>query len=500
MKITAKFLDVNETATGGLVLWLNKGETQSPLVKKADKALDGHITQIIKDRDFSGNALETLSFDTLGQHPAKRILIIGLGEKADVTAETIRQASGKSATAMKQAGIKKYISTLARAQVKQATPAELAQAIAEGALLALYTFDKLKSEKETKKIDELKIVARSTKEEGLMTKGAKKGITLAESACLARDLINSPGNFATPSHLADQARKISREFGLRTKILDAKAIEKLQMGGLMGVASGSHQPAKFIIMEWLKGPKTEKPILLVGKGLTFDTGGISIKPSGGMEEMKSDMSGGAAVIGAMRAISALKMKVNVVGLVPATENMPGGSAIKPGDVLKGLSGVTMEVINTDAEGRLILADALAYAERYEPDCVIDMATLTGACMVALGDFASGLFGNDETLIKQLKETSEEIGEPCWPMPLWPEYEAQIKSDVADIKNVGPRAGGAITAAAFLKKHVGAETKWAHIDVAGTAYTTKARHYITKGGVGLGVRHMVRFVEKRTGAK
>ena len=318
---------------------------------------------------------------------------------------------------------------------------------------------------------------------------------LCKSVFLARDLQNHPGNRATPAFLADQARKACRKAGVRCRILNRRDMERLKMGSLLAVAQGSAQPPKFIIMEYMKGKKNEKPVVFVGKGLTFDTGGISIKPSHGMEEMKFDMSGGAAVIGAMCAVGTLKLKKNVVGLVPATENMPGGKAIKPGDIVRSMSGTTIEILNTDAEGRLILADALAYAKKYKPAAVIDLATLTGACMVALGSHASGLFGNDEKLIDALKEAGERTGERCWPMPLWDEYKKQIKSKVADIKNIGGRWGGAITAAAFLEKFT--DYPWAHLDIAGTAFGARpSSPYVPAGGAGLGVRQLIDFLNNR----
>lgn len=483
--------------TEGLALFHFEGEDLAGPVKDLDKTLDSKISKAVKAGVFEGKQGQTLAVDTLGKAPAERILVAGLGKRDAVTVEKIRQAAGISAKAFRDAGVKNFVTALAQAEVKGADSGVLAQTVVEGTRLALYMFERFKSEKQKKKIESVTVASPDGVSAPNMSKRIVRGMSLAEAACAARDLINLPSNIATPAYLAEEARRGAKALGIKCSILGPKEIEKNRMGGLMAVAKGSHQPARFIIMEWMKGPKKQKPIALVGKGLTFDTGGISIKPSERMEEMKSDMSGGAAVICAMLAIAALNIKANVVGLVPATENMPGGSAIKPGDVATGLSGVTMEIINTDAEGRLILSDALAYAKRYDPDCVVDIATLTGACAVALGGFASGLFGNDEELIGQLKESGEATGERLWPMPLWPEYEDQIKSEVADVKNVGPRWGGAITAAAFLKKHVSG--KWAHLDIAGTAYISdKPRSYIPLGGVGLGVRLFVDFVERRLG--
>lgn len=497
MKFQATSRKPETIKTEGLALFHYEGEDLAGPVKDLDKILDSKISKAVKSAVFEGKPGQILQIDTLGKAPAEKILVAGLGKRDAVTLETIRRAAGISARAFRDGGVKNFVTALALAEVKGANAGLLAQSAVEGTKLALYSFDQLKAEKQKKKIESVTVASPDALNEPVVAKHVRRGATLADNACLARDLINLPSNIATPSYLANEAKKAGKELGIKVTVLGPKEIEKNRMGGLMAVARGSHEPARFIIMEWMKGPKNQKPITLVGKGLTFDTGGISIKPSEKMEEMKSDMSGGAAVICAMRSIASLNIKANVVGLVPSTENMPGGSSVKPGDVATGLSGVTMEIINTDAEGRLILSDALAYAKRYNPDCVVDIATLTGACAVALGGFASGLFGTDEELVAQIKESGEATGERCWPMPLWPEYEDQIRSEVADIKNVGPRWGGAITAAAFLKKHVAG--KWAHIDIAGTAYISdKPRSYIPLGGVGLGVRLFVDFVERRLG--
>ncbi len=496
MKFSIKTQMMDTFKTDGVLVGAFQGEASRDDLKTMDKALGGHLTRAIRARHFEFKPGQTLAIDSLGRFPAGKIVIVGLGKRTELSADKVRKASAAGTSVMKNSGVKKFGTTLASESANGLTVGELAQASAEGAYLSSYTFDSYKSKKDDKRISEITHLTDKKSNVSAIDKGARKGKILAESACFARDLINMPGNMATPTFLANQAKQIASRYGIKCSVLGPKAIEKLGMGGLCGVARGSHEPARFIILEWMKGPKTKKPIVLVGKGLTFDTGGISIKPSGDMHEMKSDMSGGAAVLGAMRAAAALKLKANLVGLVPSTENMPGGSATKPGDVLTGLSGVTMEVLNTDAEGRLILADALAYAGRYKPDCVVDMATLTGACMVALGHRASGLFGNDEKLIDQIRKAGERTGERCWPMPLWEEYDEDIKSDIADVKNIGPRWGGAITAAAFLKKHV--KGKWAHVDIAGTAYTNSENGYLKKGGVGLGVRLMIDFVEHRTG--
>ncbi|MCX5841060.1 MAG: leucyl aminopeptidase, partial [Deltaproteobacteria bacterium] len=320
------------------------------------------------------------------------------------------------------------------------------------------------------------------------------------AVCFARDLVSTPSNEMTPSDLAREAETMAAaRKKVHVRILDVQDMKKLGMNALLAVASGSCQPPKFIILEYRGGRKWQAPVALVGKGLTFDSGGISIKPSEKMDEMKSDMAGGAAVMGAIMAAAELKLPVNVVGLIPATENLPGGRAYKPGDILKSLSGQTIEVITTDAEGRLILADALTYASRYKPAAVIDLATLTGACIVALGDQVIGMLGTDDSLKDKIRKAADMTGERVWELPLWEDYHELIKSDVADFKNSAGRAGGAITAAAFLSKFVG-NVPWVHLDIAGPSWLTKDKPYIPKGASGVGVRLMVQVLRDLAAGK
>jgi leucyl aminopeptidase len=333
----------------------------------------------------------------------------------------------------------------------------------------------------------------------IIGESARRAEAIAKAVIFARDLVSRPGNEMTPSDLAREARQVARKKGVTLRILDVARMKKLGMHALLGVARGSSEPAKFIILEYYGRRKSDPPIALVGKGLTFDSGGISIKPSEKMDEMKSDMAGGAAVMGAIMAAADLKLPVNVVGLIPATENLPGGRAYKPGDILKSLSGQTIEVITTDAEGRLILADALTYATRYRPAAIIDLATLTGACIVALGDQVIGMLGNDDGLKSQIRRAADRTGERVWELPLWEDYHELIKSDVADFKNSGGRAGGAITAAAFLSKFVG-NVPWVHLDIAGPSWLTKDKPYIPKGASGVGVRLMVQVLRDLAAGK
>jgi leucyl aminopeptidase len=311
---------------------------------------------------------------------------------------------------------------------------------------------------------------------------------------LARDLVSHPGNVVTTGYLAETARKLADRHKLTCEILEMDELERLGMNALVAVGKGSIEPPRLIVLEYRGGGK-ERPVVLVGKGITFDSGGISIKPGAGMEEMKTDMAGGAAVLGAMEAAAGLKLPINLVCIIPTAENMPDGKAYKPGDVVTSLSGTTIEITNTDAEGRLVLCDALHFAKKYKPTTMIDLATLTGACVVALGHEASGLMGNDQRLINSLKQAGERCGERVWELPLWDGYGEAMKSDIADLKNAGSRDGGSITAGWFLKQFVGT-TRWAHLDIAGTAWSDKARSYSPKGATGVGVRLLIEYLQNR----
>ncbi len=325
----------------------------------------------------------------------------------------------------------------------------------------------------------------------LIHEGLSLGRVISEAVCLARDWVNAPSNQATPTFLAQKAQEIAKERGMEIQIFDVDQAEALGMGAFVAVAKGSREPAKFITLEYNKGKNLDR-IVLVGKGITFDSGGISIKPSEKMDRMKDDMSGAAAVLAAMKAASELQIPLHLIGLLPLTENLPSGKAYKPGDILRTLSGQTVEVISTDAEGRLILADALTYGLNYQPKAIIDLATLTGACVIALGDYVIGLFGNDDLLLRRIQDASGKTGEKVWQLPLWEEYFENLKSDVADFKNVGTRSAGAINGAIFLSKFVG-KTPWAHLDIAGPAYIEKERPYIPKGGTGVGVRLLIQLL-------
>jgi leucyl aminopeptidase len=376
--------------------------------------------------------------------------------------------------------------------------AAAARAITEGALLGLYSFRRyLTDEKKRPGSIDGVLITGSPAEASERENGATAGSINAEASNWARDLVNEPGNHMTPARMAEAAKELASRSRLDIQVLEREEMASLGMGALLGVAQGSLQPPKFIIMKY-KGRDSDKiDVALVGKGITFDSGGISLKPSEKMSDMKGDMAGGAAVMAAISAVSQLEVAINLVALVPATENMPGGGALKPGDILTAMNGKTIEVLNTDAEGRLILADALCYAARMNPDAIVDVATLTGACHVALGDVCSGVFSNDRGLAAAMSDAGEETGEHMWPMPMFEEYKDLLKSENADIKNIGNRWGGAITAAKFLEFFVD-QTRWVHLDIAGTSDTEKEKGYRVKGATGVPVRTLIRFLQSIRG--
>jgi leucyl aminopeptidase len=373
---------------------------------------------------------------------------------------------------------------------------QVAQAMAEGSLLGLYQYTPFKTvgREDLKDMEQLNIIT-DEKDFSLIESAIKKAQIITQAVYFARDLVSAPSNEMTPSIMAQKAREIARKKNVSCKVLDKEKMKEMGMNALLAVASGSNEEPKFIILEYAGGKKSAAPIVLVGKGLTFDSGGISIKPAEKMEEMKTDMSGGAAVMGVIMAAADLQLPLNIIGLIPATENMPGGTAYKPGDIIKSYSGKTIEVLNTDAEGRLILADALAYASEFKPEAVIDVATLTGACIVALGDDVIGMLGTDDKLKSEIDRAAQTTGELVWELPLWEGYHELIKSDIADYKNSSGRSAGTITAAAFLSKFAG-DAPWVHLDIAGPAWTNKEKTYIPKGASGVAVRLLVEFLCNR----
>jgi leucyl aminopeptidase len=469
-----------------------EAKTPGEATGAVDNALGGAITQLIQGGEIKGKRHEMTLLHSLGKIKPARVLIAGLGKQEEISLSRIREVSAESCRYLRKTGARK-VGTIAHGTGAGGIDADkAAQAITEGALLGLYTFRRhLTQESEERDIDQLLIVNREKKGLAALERGCRTGSIMAQATILARDMANEPANFMTPSDMAEIAIQVAGEYGLECYILEQSDMEQLEMGALLGVAKGSRQPPKFIVISY-KGGAKKGTIGLVGKGITFDSGGISIKPSEKMGDMKGDMAGGAAVIAAMRAIGELKPRVNVTGIVPATENLPDGSALKPGDVIRASNGKTIEVVNTDAEGRLILADALSYARKQGLSPVIDVATLTGACQIALGDICTGAFGNNQELVERVIRAGEAAGECIWQMPMYDEYKELNKSDVADIKNSGGRYGGAITAAQFLHEFI-EDTPWVHLDIAGTSRTDKDRNCLVKGETGVAVRTLVNLV-------
>jgi len=466
-----------------------------------DRSSGGLLSEVINSGDFTGKHAQLSVIYTRGALPARRVLLLGLGKKKEFDLEKLRRAFSKAARSARELGIAEFAIAL-DPQNENRGLEDATEAAVEGSLLGLYRFTQYKTrdDKEgSREIKAISLIAAGNAEARRMKAAAGNAEIISKAVSYARDLVSTPSNRMTPREMARRAKDavVSKKVRLRT--LDSRKMEKIGMNALLSVARGSREPARLIILEYSGGRRGEKPYVIVGKGITFDSGGISLKPADKMEEMKIDMSGGAAVLAILKAAAELELPVNLVGLVPATENLPGGNAYKPGDVLRSLSGQTIEVISTDAEGRLILADALTYAGRFKPRAIIDMATLTGACVIALGDEVIGMMGTDDGLKYDLRSAAMETGEKLWELPLWDDYAELIKSDVADMKNTGGRAGGAITAAVFLKKFVG-DIPWVHLDIAGPAWLSKDRHYIPRGASAVGVRLMVRFLRDRTAAK
>ena len=448
-----------------------------------DAATGGEIQRALDSGEFRGRPYEVFVTPLVTGWGAGRVLAIGAGPRKSFDTERLRKVSTAAALAARQRRARR-VAFLVRGD---APPAAAVQASAEGVMLAAFSSDSYKGgERGAPPLDEV-VIAAPGAQAVTIEAAARRGQILGESCNIARKLANEPANVLTPIEFANRATEVARTTGLSVEVLDEHAIERLGMGLLLGVARGSAEPPRVIVLTHEPAGAPATPVLgLVGKGITFDTGGISIKPADGMERMKTDMSGGAAVVGAMRAISLLGAPIKVVGIIPTTENMPGGRAVKPGDILRGAGGKTVEVINTDAEGRLILGDGLWYAQELGATHLVDVATLTGACVVALGKIATGLFGQPDEWTAIIGESARKAGDRCWPMPLFDEYTEQLKSEIADITNTGGRPAGACTAAIFLKEFTGG-LPWAHLDIAGTAWADEAKAWQPKGPTGVAVR-------------
>lgn len=493
MKVSGSAKSSDKVDAQALAVAVFKDEKpDNGLLKQLDQAVGGMISEVIKAEEFAAKEGETVYFHISGKElKARRILLIGCGDRQAYKAAKINQMAGTATRFLRSKNVKS-IGIIPRAD---GDSEKLAQTVVVGATMGLFEPDKYRTkDKEEREIDAVTVVVEGGDEKAL-NRGAERGRIIGESINFTRDLANEPGAYMTPTIMADRAKKVAKEFGLSVDVLDQKQMEKLGMGSLLGVARGSDEPPKLIVLKYQPSRfRSSKDLLaLVGKGITFDSGGISLKPGENMELMKYDMTGAATVIGTMRAIAQLQPSIPVLGVAPCSENLPSGKATKPGDVLKAMTGKTIEVINTDAEGRLVLADAIAYAKKLGATKIIDMATLTGAVSIALGDVNTAILGTDQELIDQFIAAGKEVGERFWQLPLDDDYTKQIKSDIADIKNVGGKKAGTITAAAFLKEFA-EDTPWAHLDIAGTAWGDPATPYRSKGPTGVAVRTLIEFIE------
>jgi leucyl aminopeptidase len=493
MEIGVTTGDITKAAADTVMVGIFEQQKPEGDTLRLDTALEGTISQLVTTGEIKGKLNEITVIHTLEKLPAGRITVIGLGKKEQLTDDKVRAAIAEACRSLQRRGVKTAATIPLGAGTRNITWQSSAQVITEGTLLGLYTFRKhISKEPETSELNQLSIIESNTARLAELQEGVRFGRITAEAANLARDLVNEPANYMTPTNLADIARELAKTHKLEITILEQEQVRALGMGAFLGVAQGSQQPPMFIILRYNGRGNPENDIALVGKGITFDSGGISIKPSEGMGDMKGDMAGGASVMAALGAISELKPRINVVAIVAATENMPSGIALKPGDVLKSMSGKTIEIITTDAEGRLTLADAISYARKQNARAIIDVATLTGAMQVALGNICTGAFSNNQDLVNKVVAAGEQAGEHIWQMPMFEEYKEQNKSDVADIKNTGGRPAGSITAAQFLAEFAG-DTPWVHLDIAGTSETDKERGYQIKGATGVPVRTLINLV-------
>jgi leucyl aminopeptidase len=512
MQITVETRNAVDARTAMLVVLVPKLENAQwrppPRIAALDRALGGQISAVIANGDFRGKVGEALLLYPNAEIPAERVQLLGLGAERELNAESMRRLAGRAVNAAKDRRATSV--AICAPRVRGLRLPQITQALAEGLVLASYRFDTYrKRDKEAApSIKRASLLIDRPNDLKAARDASRTGVVVAESQNLARQLSDEPANALPPAELAAAAKRMARKVGLGARVMGVAELKKANMGGILAVGQGSVNTPRLVVLDHKprssrgkKGAKTRADsaqqlptVCLVGKGITFDSGGVSIKPSAAMDEMKHDMSGAAAVIGALRACALLKLPIRVVGLIAAAENMPSGTAYRPGDVVTTMSGKTVEVLNTDAEGRVVLADALHYANtKFKPEAMVDLATLTGACVVALGTWATGLFGNHEGLIEAVRAAGESTAERAWPMPLWAEHRKAVRSTVADIKNTTGREGSSSTAAAFLANFVG-DTPWVHLDIAGTAWGNKTSPYLKKGATGVGVRLLVELLQ------
>jgi leucyl aminopeptidase len=458
-----------------------------------DRVSNGYLSDILRRGDMEGKSDSTLLLHNVPNTLCDRVLLVGLGKERDFRENEYRKAIKVAIKTLNETGSLEAVIYLTELGVKKRDITWHIEQATIVAMEAVYRFDKLKSKQDDvrRPLRKLTLSVERRNEIVEAENAVISGQAIAHGMNLAKDLGNLPGNICTPAYLAEQAQGLGKTYSLEVEVFDTPAIEKLGMHSFLSVAKGSRQPPKLIVLHHKGGPKKAPPVVLVGKGITFDAGGISLKPAGEMDEMKYDMCGAASVLGAFKAIAQMQLPLNVIGIIPTCENLPDGAANKPGDVVTSMSGQTIELLNTDAEGRLILCDALTYAERFEPQAVVDIATLTGACVIALGHHASGLFSNNDTLARELLHAADAAYDRAWHMPLWADYQEQLKSNFADMANIGGRAGGSITAACFLSRYA-KKYDWAHLDIAGTAWKSGA----DKGATGRPVPLLTHFLMKR----
>ena len=494
MQFVSKTGQIDKLSTPCLILPVFSKGQQLDVTTRFDQAHNGHITTILKQGDASGKVGNTLLLQMPAGNKTKRVLLVGLGEQGKTTESDFNNAVQASTNALKHLPIKTICSALLTVEVTDKDIDWKVRQLVLTSREALYQYTETltTAAPDAHSLEKCQLLTPSGRATQAINEAANIASSIANGVDRAKKLANLPGNICTPTYLADTAKSLGKQHtSLKVTVLDEAKMEKLGMGSLLSVSRGSREPAKLITMEHAGGPKSQKPIVIVGKGLTFDAGGISIKPSSGMDEMKYDMCGGASVFGVMQMCAELNLPINVIGVVPSSENLPDGDANKPGDIVTSMAGLTIEILNTDAEGRLILCDALTYSAKFKPDVVIDVATLTGACVVALGKHATGLMANNDELANELLGAGLKAGDKAWQLPLWDEYKPQLKSNFADLANIGGPAGGTITAACFLSRFT-EDYKWAHLDIAGTAWKTGAE----KGATGRPVHMLSQFILDR----
>ncbi len=490
MKFNVKIGNLRTEKADAIALGIFEGETSlNDAPQLADEATNGAIRELLDSGDFKGELNQTSLLYTRGAIAAPRLALVGLGKKEEFDPEKARQTAGKIAQELRDKGLKMFAVPL-----PPETSQEIVQAVVEGSHLALYQFNQHKTQDldKVKALEAITFLVEDEASKSAVEAGVKLGETIANGTILARDLSNQPPNYLTPTLFAEKAKEIAGATGLKCEVFDLAQLKEKGFGALVGVAQGSQEEPRFITLEHTPEGEGKDTVVFVGKGITFDSGGLSLKSGKGMEDMKHDMSGAAAVLGAMQVVGHLKPDLHVVGLIAASENLPSGTAQRPGDVVTSYGGKTIEILNTDAEGRLVLADALGYAAHYNAQAVIDLATLTGAVITALGHFACGMLGTNAALMGKISAAAEKTHERVWQLPLWDDYDKALKSEVADVKNIGDGTAGTIAGAAFLKKFAEGYP-WVHLDIAGTAWGVEGSSYIPKGATGYGVRLLVQLV-------